>query len=78
MGYWKWYNKDSVLYQTANYEKGITSGLYRTYYSNGTIESEGSIKNGKYQRLVIYYDEQGKIVEKEFYKNDVLVKLVRK
>jgi antitoxin component YwqK of YwqJK toxin-antitoxin module len=66
-GLWQWFNKDSVLYQSVYYEDGITSGLRKTYYPNGKVESEGSLKNGKYQGLVIYYDEQGKIVDKEYH-----------
>lgn len=66
-GYWQWFNKDSVLYQSVYYKDGITSGLHKTYYPNGKVESEGSLKNGKYQGLVIYYDEEGKIVDKEYH-----------
>jgi uncharacterized protein len=66
-GLWQWFNKDSVLYQSVYYEDGVTSGLHKTYYPNGKVESEGSLKGGKYQGLVIYYDEQGKIVDKEYY-----------
>lgn len=74
VGYWQWYNRDSVLYQTVYYENGITSGLFRTYYPNGKVESEGVMKNGEYQGLVIYYDQKGKIVDKEIYKNGIPIK----
>jgi uncharacterized protein len=50
-GYWQWFNKDSVLYQTVHYEDGITSGLFKTYHTNGRIESEGAIKNGTIRGL---------------------------
>jgi antitoxin component YwqK of YwqJK toxin-antitoxin module len=56
-----------------HYENGITAGLQRTYHLNGKVESEGAISDGKYQGLVIYYDDQGKIVAKEYYKNGDLV-----
>lgn len=67
-GFWQWFDKDSVLTQTAYYENGVTSGLHRTYHSNGTIASEGFLKNGQYHGLVIYYDNRGKIVNKKYYK----------
>jgi len=73
-GYWQWFNKDSILYQTVHYENGITSGLFRTYHRNGKVESEGAIRNGEYQGLVIYFDDQGKVTNKEHYRNGALIK----
>lgn len=72
-GYWRWFDKDSVLVQTTHYDNGIESGLLRTYHKNGKVESEGARKNGQYQGLVIYYNDQGKVIDKERYNNGVLI-----
>lgn len=73
-GYWQWFNKDSVINQTVFYENGVSTGLHRTYHTNGKIESEGAVKDWMYQGLVIYYDDKGKMERKEYYKNGVQVK----
>ena len=45
----------------------LKEGLWKSYYSNGKLHSEGNYINGKSDGLWITYDEQGKIIKKEFF-----------
>ena len=47
--------------------------VWRTYYSSGKIKEEVPIKRGKLNGIGILYDEDGNIVEKRIYKNDILM-----
>ena len=47
--------------------------VWRTYYSGGKIKEEVPIKRGKLNGIGILYDENGNIVEKRIYKNDILM-----
>ena len=47
--------------------------MWKTYYSNGKVKEEVPIKRGKLNGIGILYDEDGNIVEKRIYKNDILM-----
>lgn len=47
--------------------------VWRTYYSSGKIKEEVPIKRGKLNGIGILYDEDGSIIEKRIYKNDILM-----
>ena len=47
--------------------------MWRAYYSNGRLKEEVPIKRGKLNWIGILYDEDGNIVEKRIYKNDILM-----
>jgi len=47
--------------------------MWRTYYSSGRLKEEVPIKRGKLNGIGILYDEDGNIVEKRIYKNDILM-----
>nr|WP_310788224.1 hypothetical protein [Fusobacterium nucleatum] len=47
--------------------------VWRTYYSSGKIKEEVPIKRGKLNGIGILYDEDGNIIEKRIYKNDILM-----
>ena len=47
--------------------------MWRTYYSSGRLREEVPIKRGKLNGIGILYDEDGNIVEKRIYKNDILM-----
>ena len=47
--------------------------MWRAYYSNGRLKEEVPIKRGKLNGIGILYDEDGNIVEKRIYKNDILM-----
>lgn len=68
-GLWKWFDKDSILSQTALYVNGKTNGEYIKYYPNGKMKEKGTLVNGNYNDRVNYFDENSKIIKTEFYKN---------
>lgn len=47
--------------------------MWRTYYSNGKLKEEVPIKRGKLNGIGILYSEDGNIIEKRIYKNDILM-----
>lgn len=47
--------------------------MWRTYYSSGKLKEEVPIKRGKLNGIGILYDEDGSIIEKRIYKNDILM-----
>ena len=47
--------------------------IWRTYYSSGKLKEEVPVKRGKLNGIGILYDEDGNIVEKRIYKNDILM-----
>ena len=47
--------------------------VWRTYYSSGKIKEEVPIKRGKLNGIGILYAEDGSIIEKRIYKNDILM-----
>ena len=47
--------------------------MWKTYYSNGKVKEEVPIKRGKWNGIGILYAEDGSIIEKRIYKNDILM-----
>ncbi len=41
-GLWKWFDKDSVLYESVVYENGVINGDYLKYYPDGTLKEKVS------------------------------------
>lgn len=73
IGIWKWFNKDSILYETSTYQKGKLTGENIEYYRNGKIKSKGYLINEKYNDTVYYFSNSGLLTKKEFYKNGKLI-----
>lgn len=72
-GLWRWFDKDSVLFQTVNYTNGKTFGMLQAYYANGKIKKEGFVNDYKYNGPVKYYNDEGELIVTEYYKNGVLI-----
>jgi len=47
--------------------------MWKTYYSNSKVKEEVPIKRGKLNGIGILYAEDGSIIEKRIYKNDILM-----
>ena len=47
--------------------------IWRTYYSSGKLKEEVPVKRGKLNGIGILYAEDGTILEKRIYKNDILM-----
>lgn len=44
-------------------EKGLKTGIWRTYFPNGMLESEISYKDGKKDGLTKYFNKKGKLLD---------------
>ena len=73
-GLWKWFDSDSILYQTAVYKNGDFTGEYIQYYKDGKVKSKGNLINEKYEGDVIYYDNNEKANRIISYKNGIKIK----
>ncbi len=51
----------------------IANGYYEDHYSNGNLRLKGSFINGCPQGVIEYYNIEGKIVKKEFYKDCIII-----
>ena len=47
--------------------------IWKSYYKNGNIKEECEMKYGKLNGISTLYDEDGKIIEKRIYSNDMLM-----
>lgn len=69
-GIWKYYNKDTFFLEAEiEYSDGVATGIYKTYYSNGNIRTQGQLKDGYYDGWFKFYDEKGKELYKKKYIN---------
>ena len=62
-GLWKWFDKDSVLYQTVIYDNGVYNGEFLKYYPNGRLKEKATLLNGDYEGELTYFDEKGIITK---------------
>ena len=71
-GVWKFYNSDSIVAAEEVYDKGVPSGLWKTYYPNGALYEEMPYVNGKKEGVWAQYFYDGPIKVKATYKNDMI------
>jgi antitoxin component YwqK of YwqJK toxin-antitoxin module len=56
----EWKNDLGILFATGKLENNMPIGIWKYFYGNGNLESEGSYKNGKYNgKWIIYLDPEG-------------------
>jgi antitoxin component YwqK of YwqJK toxin-antitoxin module len=70
--HYAWYGIPKMR-EIKRYSNGVLNGKTETYYENGKICSENSYLNGKKNGNCFLYDEQGALINKEIYKEDVLI-----
>lgn len=73
IGKWKWFDKDSILYQTIEYKNGKYNGKFFAYYPSGIIKEKGFFENDEFEGDYFYYDKKNKIIKKEKYSNGHLI-----
>ncbi|MDD7410098.1 MAG: hypothetical protein SOY60_04980 [Fusobacterium gastrosuis] len=47
--------------------------IWRSYYENGGIKEECTMRNGKLNGIATLYNEDGTVKEKRIYENDILM-----
>lgn len=62
-----------ILYHYSINVKGekMEKEMYRTYYENGNLKEECPIRRGKLHGVSTVYREDGEILEKRIYQNDI-------
>ena len=66
---------DMEIREGITYVKGETkafTGIIKSYYENGNLESEGNFKDGKLNGLSKVYYENGNLKREDNYKDDKL------
>ena len=63
-GKWKWFNKDSLLVETIDFQKGKHNGEHRMYYTNGNFKVKGYLIDHKYNGDLFMFDSLGNRIKK--------------
>jgi len=64
-GYWKeTIEKANIHYTITFYKNNIPNGIYKTFYNNEVLATEGFFKNGKADSIWYIYYETGELREK--------------
>ena len=64
---WVYYYKNGQIHYQKKYYNGLLEGERSSYYKNGNICFKGSFKNNKKFGEWIYYDIEGKVIQKKNY-----------
>lgn len=70
-GEFKVYNNNGDIRYECLFNDG--TGLYKMFYYNSNISSEGMLINGLEDGKWIYYDESGKVAEEKMYNRGLLI-----
>ncbi len=65
-GEWSYHSGDQT--ETGSYQSGLKNGIWKQYYSDGTLKFEGGFIQGNPDGKHKYFHENGKIKEEQFYR----------
>ena len=65
--------ENGKLQEIYNYTAGKLNGEYKLFYENGNFEEIGNYVDNKLEGEYFHYDNVGKLVKKEIYKNGNLL-----
>ncbi|MCU0460499.1 MAG: hypothetical protein MUF36_00580 [Bacteroidales bacterium] len=75
-GEWKFKSGDNT--EEGKYIIGLKDGLWKSYFNDGTLRYKGNYVQGNPDGQHLYYYENGKIKEEQFYKNGIRQKTWKK
>ena len=75
-GEWKYRNGDNT--EEGKYILGLRDGLWKSYYPGGKLKSKGAYIQGNPDGQHLFYYEDGKIKEEQYYQNGIRVKTWKK
>lgn len=67
------YFKNDKIIRSGNFVKGKEEGRWKYFYGNGNLQYESSFVNGLREGEQLSYNENGKLIETEQYKNGKLI-----
>lgn len=73
-GFWTYYHNNGQKAREGNFSKGKREGTHKYWYANGNPRGTGNFKNDKYDGKWTTYQEDGKEIIEQVYKNGELVK----
>ncbi len=77
-GHWLSFFPNGELWSEMHYDKGLRDGPNKVMRPNGTVLYTGFYKNDKQDSIWDYFDESGKLAKKVEYKNDRMVRELKK
>ena len=69
-----WYYESGDIKITQEVKKGEANGRIIFYYEGNVKEHEGVIKNGKRTGEFKYYDNKGRLIKSEYYRNGSVIR----
>lgn len=70
-GQWMAFYENGILWSECYYDKGKKHGLSKVYFPNGQAQYIGWYKNDLQDSVWVYYNEEGKVLEKRaFHKGE--------
>jgi antitoxin component YwqK of YwqJK toxin-antitoxin module len=75
-GDWKFRSGD--ITEEGKYIIGLKDGLWKSYYNDGTLRYKGNYSQGNPEGQHLFYYENGKVKEEQFYKNGIRQKTWKK
>lgn len=67
------FSEDGRLISITNYDKGVLHGYFKFFEWDGTIYHDGQYKNGQYDGIHQYYDDNGDLEAIEAYADGKLI-----
>jgi antitoxin component YwqK of YwqJK toxin-antitoxin module len=77
-GEWLFFYPNGLLWSECTYNRGKMNGKSNVYHPNGKLYYSGYYKNDLKDSIWVYYDTSGNEVMLELYKNNQLIKRMRK
>ena len=66
-----WKTKYGDIFEVGSYVNDLKNGLWKTFYSNGSLYYQGNYIQGNPDGKHIYYYDDGKVQEEQFYANGI-------
>lgn len=76
-GWYKMYDENGILFLEREYKNDRRSGVEKTYYENGQVESESILRDSKYDGPFTYYFEDGKLKQEGQFVDDQMDGLLK-
>jgi antitoxin component YwqK of YwqJK toxin-antitoxin module len=75
-GLWEWFNKDSMILESAFYVEGKLNGEGKKFYSNGQIDYIGRYVDSKRTGICKWFYENGQLEQEILYNNDLKIEII--
>ena len=71
-GFWRWFNGQGGIKETANYKNGFLEGENKGFFDNGRLSYVSNYKQDQLNGENLVYNKNGALLEKKYFRNGVL------